>query len=399
MDRIFEAFEAMVGDAGFESLICEECFFNGRETEWRVEETMGEGEEENLSCSLNENLTHRNRQYGLEELGGDRDRDSCRGKSGEEPIVANPSEANLEGQGPSESHQLVLATPLGKVVSCEPNLSRVGGNVKDSGKMISLRDVSDCRWNASLNSLLQKNEKGSVEPVPKVQAGLSLCLTSSGLKVQGKEIDQAELEETSLEIQDGEVAEVGHVPEDKSSGKSSDRVCDTYDNGLAALSQDDSSPRNENLSSREGSIVGGPVRHIKQKPSLARDFGATSHKSFKIENRKVTKEKAVYKVYRRKKRANLDRLKKSYIKELESTNKSSHELVVDSHGALGGIDPDEEERRASQRKEAENNVRIAKVFGLKASTPEEEEEAVQIFIKRDEDQRRHQYEDERRNRQ
>ncbi|CAM8944749.1 unnamed protein product [Rhodiola kirilowii] len=150
--------------------------------------------------------------------------------------------------------------------------------------------------------------------------------------------------------------------------------------------------QNENLSSRFGCASGASVRLDNLKPCLARGFGATPRDSFKVANRKVSKEKVASKVYRRKKRADLVRLKKSYLKELETTNKPVL-LEEDSHGELDGLYLAEEERRSIQRKEAEDTVKMAKFLGMKPSLPDDD--VVQIIINRDADRRKEEEEDRR----
>ncbi|KAL9691728.1 hypothetical protein QQ045_012154 [Rhodiola kirilowii] len=94
----------------------------------------------------------------------------------------------------------------------------------------------------------------------------------------------------------------------------------------------------------------------------------------------------VFKVQKRKKRAELVRLKRSYLEVLENSNKSSQMPGADSQLVVERIDPEEEERKLFQRKEAEETTECAKSLGIIACAPDEE--VVKFFIKLDEERRK-----------
>ncbi|KAL9680609.1 hypothetical protein QQ045_018491 [Rhodiola kirilowii] len=256
LERIFEVFEAVVGGDVVETVICEECFFNGRETEWRVDE----------------------------------------------PIE--------EVQGSSESTQCVTETPLGKEVPCEPSLPRSGGKVKDSRKMISIREVSDCNWDATLKSFLQQNGKGSVGMGTKDQTGLV------------------------------------SIP-----------VAQTTDKRA-----DDSLSQEEAFSSSLGCLEGSSSRMVKKKPSLAREFAAKPHDYYKIAKRKESKEKVgCAETLLVSVREGLDEAVKKSVhrKEAEETVKFAKAIGIkaslpDEEVVQIFIKRDEERRRERERKERRN---------------------------------------------
>ncbi|KAL9677988.1 hypothetical protein QQ045_015826 [Rhodiola kirilowii] len=90
-----------------------------------------------------------------------------------------------------------------------------------------------------------------------------------------------------------------------------------------------------------------------QKLSLARDFDGKAQNTFKAIRRKESKEKVVSKFQRRKKRVELDRLKKSYLLELEKSKKSIQLPEADRQFEVEREGLDEEARKLLQRKETE----------------------------------------------
>ncbi|CAM8878706.1 unnamed protein product [Rhodiola kirilowii] len=288
--------------------------------------------------------------------------DKCRVES----VDAKSISSGQEVQGPSESTHCVTKTPLGKEVSSELSLSRFRGKVKESGKLISFREVSDCSWDATLKSFLQQKGKWSAGLGTNDQTGEGLSLSLPGKEGQGKEYAQVVNDEQILVSQIVVAADVGFIPDAQFSEERSDDICS----------------QNEVFSSSLGCSEGASARMVKKKPSLDRVLAAKPHDSFKVAKRKESKVKVVSKIHRRKKRALLDRLKNSYIEE------SPFDSVRE------GLD--EAERKSIQRKEVEETVKFAKALGIKASLPDEE--VVQIFIKRDEERRREREEEERRNR-
>ncbi|CAM8992513.1 unnamed protein product [Rhodiola kirilowii] len=111
---------------------------------------------------------------------------------------------------------------------------------------------------------------------------------------------------------------------------------------------------------------------LRQSSSLARDLAVKAQKTCKVVKRKESKKKEAFKFQRRKKRAELDRLKKSYLEELGKSNKSNHyfeDLEIsnksnqlseaDRQLEMERVGLDEEARKLSQRKEAEEMDKFA----------------------------------------
>ncbi|KAL9667662.1 hypothetical protein QQ045_002025 [Rhodiola kirilowii] len=172
------------------------------------------------------------------------------------------------------------------------------------------------------------------------------------------------------------VAVVGLVPEVQTAVKRAGRICDVKDNEEEDFSQEDFCSQDGDFSSRLDSIEGASRRMDSQKPSLARGVAAKVQKTFKVVKIKESKEKVVSKFQRRKKRAELDRLKKSYLEELEKSNKPIQLPETERHLVVE-IDAKERERRRLQRKEAEESYHMSLKLGIRGSLPEEE--MIQLF--------------------
>ncbi|KAL9671474.1 hypothetical protein QQ045_009042 [Rhodiola kirilowii] len=64
---------------------------------------------------------------------------------------------------------------------------RSAGKDKEVGKTSSVREVSECSWDATLKSFLQLKGKGRVGKEKKKQTGSGLCLLDLGDVGQGSE--------------------------------------------------------------------------------------------------------------------------------------------------------------------------------------------------------------------
>ncbi|CAM8876936.1 unnamed protein product [Rhodiola kirilowii] len=116
---------------------------------------------------------------------------------------------------------------------------------------------------------------------------------------------------------------------------------------------DDFISQDEDFVRRLDSVKGASKRLSSQKLSLARDFVGRTQKPFKVVRRKDSKEKVVVKSQRRKKMAELDRLKKSYLEELGKSNRTSQVSDPERLPDVVSLGVDEEARNLTLRKEAE----------------------------------------------
>ncbi|KAL9664572.1 hypothetical protein QQ045_019977 [Rhodiola kirilowii] len=130
-----------------DSVIYEECFFNGRETEWKGEGSTDEGEVALLKGSCSESLSCKDQQQGVAMQGGDRDKVLGQGGdrvwvsdgdlSSSDPGVAETVSPGQENQGSLEASLFVPESPLGLEASDESAFARKAGSEKDLGKLPS----------------------------------------------------------------------------------------------------------------------------------------------------------------------------------------------------------------------------------------------------------------------
>ncbi|KAL9663121.1 hypothetical protein QQ045_027959 [Rhodiola kirilowii] len=153
LDKIFEVFEAVVRGKVVEAVIYEECFFNGRETEWKVEEEQNEGKEVFLYSSLNEGQSCKGWYQCVVKHDGARDRVSKQGG-----VRDGATDEELSRQDSSEAKSVSFG---GKEETCESSLVRSADEDKEDGKTSSVREVSGCSWDATLKSFCSSKEKGA----------------------------------------------------------------------------------------------------------------------------------------------------------------------------------------------------------------------------------------------
>ncbi|CAM8901742.1 unnamed protein product [Rhodiola kirilowii] len=337
MERISEVLEADISGKVYEISLCEECWLGG--------------------CGID----------NPESFGVD---------SGED--------RGQEVQGIMESNQSVPESPRGKEVDGEYSLSGSSKKEEDSGNSVPSRDGSECSWDATLNFFLQRQGKGSAGKRSDALLGSSLLLSSPRAEGQGNDHASAEREDAVCFLQPEVAVDAGGGSETQSGGERLDRTFVAKDMEEDGLSQDENFVLDEVFSSRHGSLESASKRRFRQKSGTIRDF--TVKRILTGGKSKESKEKEVFKVQKRKIRAELDRLKRSYLEVLENSNKSSQMPGADSQLVVERIDPEEEERKLYQRKEAEETTECAKSLGIIASAPDEE--VVKFFIKLDEERRK-----------
>ncbi|CAM8943857.1 unnamed protein product [Rhodiola kirilowii] len=177
MDRIFEVVEAEVGGKVAETVISEECYFNGRETGWNMEESTGVGEDDFQGCSLNEVQSCKGRKQCMAELGGGCDRVSSQGgvrirtsvgvvSSGDSGVVKSFTPGLVDRDSLGTCHSNPDPT-----IGVEDPLARSSGVDKDSGESFPNMEVVECSWDATLSSFLQRKVVGSAGLEPNEQWG------------------------------------------------------------------------------------------------------------------------------------------------------------------------------------------------------------------------------------
>ncbi|KAL9664289.1 hypothetical protein QQ045_019688 [Rhodiola kirilowii] len=225
--------------------------------------------------------------------------------------VDSGEEQGQEVQGTLESNQSVQGSPRGKEVDGEYSLSGTTGKEEGSRISVPSRDVSECSWGATLNFFLQHKGKGSVEKRSAAQFGSSMLLSSPGVEGQGIDHASAECEDAVCCFQSEVEVDAGRGSEVHSGVVRLDKMLDAKDVEEDVLSQDEIFSLDEDFSSRHDSLESAAKRSFKQKSGTIRD--CTVKIILKGVRSKELKEKEVFKCRRRKKRAELDRLKRSYL--------------------------------------------------------------------------------------
>ncbi|KAL9679869.1 hypothetical protein QQ045_017740 [Rhodiola kirilowii] len=207
-----------------------------------------------------------------------------------------------------------------------------------------------------------------------------MLLSSPGVEGQGIDHASTECEDAVCCIQPEVAVNAGRDSEVQSGVVRLDKMLDAKVVEEDDLSQDEIFSLDEDFSNRHDSLESASKRRFKQKSSTIRDCSVK--RILKGVKSKELKEKEVFKCQRRKKRAELDHLKRSYLEVLENSNKSSQLPGADSQLDVERIGSEEEERKLFQRKEAEETDKFGKSLGIIASAPDEE--VVEFFIKLDE---------------
>ncbi|KAL9668820.1 hypothetical protein QQ045_006360 [Rhodiola kirilowii] len=272
-----------------------------------------------------------------ESLGdGCREDDRCESEGDEnrwELDDAKSANPGIEAHDSREPTQGVPVSPSGKEVACVGCLDQREGGVEANGKTTPVRDVSMSSGDATLRSFLQQKEKRCVGKRIEEQLGLGVA--------------ECSWDSTLLSF----MQQVG----------SQEVILN-----LAEAAAEEEVPR-----SRLDSEEVASKRRLSQKLSMARDLAGRPRKSYKVVKRNYSKEKEAFKLQRMKKRAEINRLKKSYLVELEGSNKSFQLAEEECHLEVEK-EGEGEDRRRLDREEAERTYHIATRLGIKGNLPEEE---------------------------
>ncbi|CAM8963597.1 unnamed protein product [Rhodiola kirilowii] len=352
--RFCEILEADISGRVYEIRLCEDCCLGGCGIDSPESLVEGGNSEANIGVR------------GWEVGCGESDRVVNRWES----VAVKSANPGLEAQGSLVSNHFV-PDPPGKEVVCDSSPARSAGNEDAVGKTSPVRDMPVSSWNATLGSFMQQKGKRSAGKGFREQVRPGGRLSSPGTVGKALEHGLVECVDSVLLNQAETVVDSPFASDALPVGRRVGRVCGALDKEEDELSLDDDFSQEEVFSSRVASLEGASKRVLRQSSSLAQ-------KTFKVVKRRETKEKGAYKLLRRKKRAELEGLKKSYLEELGKSFESNHYAVVlkNSNKATqlseadsplevdrGGVDGDS--RQLCQMTEVEELGKFAKTVQMR----------------------------------
>ncbi|KAL9688690.1 hypothetical protein QQ045_033113 [Rhodiola kirilowii] len=332
---------------------------------------------------------------GHEECGG-------RGIVSEEEKSRSSKKANSDFSGNEEQAaevSLEKAVELAKSIggtSCASLVRFDGKEAQDNakGRVVSDSEGSYCSWGSTLQAFLEQKREASGRKKAKGRSieqgrGLSVLLPvkESRFKdlegVSGAVLgEKAEEDVGSIVGHFGKVQEASLMAKRKKIKKYADAhspvmlhklkegLCNEIVIEDELIIEEDGISHEEVFFGRVENMKGASVKVGSLQLISKVDLPGGAHEEDRVASksvkRRAAKEKRIVKSQERKSKAVLDRLKKSYVDELEKTEDKEEKKRKK-----------ERERRSLQRKEAEETYQMSLKLGIKGSLPEEE--MIQLF--------------------